>query len=443
MTSGESRETGLAGRARERVAAVADAMSGALDELGKALMAEFTGTIPELQGETAMLDMLLASSESNVATFVRTAQGKLALADAEAPAAAVSYARRLAQRGTPTRALLRAYRLGQQRALDWALEELGRQETDAAVLLAAARILHQLASEYVDKVCEQVLAEYEQEREYWLAHRNTVRVTTLAAVLGEEEIDIATASQGLAYWLRQQHLGLVLGLDPGGLDPGGQDSGGQDSGQDPGHQGLRRLEQALDAVSSALGGEGQPLFMPQDRTLAWGWVPLGRAAKVLDRAAVERAVQAAGDDVHVALGTPASGLSGFRATHLEALRAHSVVTTAAERRLPVTSYADLGVGVAALAARDVPVARELVLRTLGGLAADDEGAERLRETLLVFLAEKGSYQATGERLHLHRNTVKYRLDKAREIRGRSLEEDRVSLEVALLACRWLGRSVLA
>ena len=79
---------------------------------------------------------------------------------------------------------------------------------------------------------------------------------------------------------------------------------------------------------------------------------------------------------------------------------------------------------------------------LGPLAADDEGAERVRETLLTFLTEKGSFVATAERTHLHKNTVKYRVDKAIELRGRPIDDDRFNLELALIACRWLGESVL-
>ncbi|HSV38625.1 MAG TPA: helix-turn-helix domain-containing protein, partial [Nocardioidaceae bacterium] len=83
-----------------------------------------------------------------------------------------------------------------------------------------------------------------------------------------------------------------------------------------------------------------------------------------------------------------------------------------------------------------------VAKALGSLALDNEGAERLRDTLLAFLTEKGSYTATAERVHLHKNTVKYRVDRAVEERGRPLDEERLELELALVACRWLGSSVL-
>ena len=110
------------------------------------------------------------------------------------------------------------------------------------------------------------------------------------------------------------------------------------------------------------------------------------------------------------------------------------------RRL--TSFADPEVRTAAMLAADLETTRRLVGKALGGLAADSESAERLRDTLLIFLGEKGSYTATAERVHLHKNTVKYRIDKAVEERGRPLDDERLELELALVACRWLGSSVL-
>ena len=55
---------------------------------------------------------------------------------------------------------------------------------------------------------------------------------------------------------------------------------------------------------------------------------------------------------------------------------------------------------------------------------------------------RGSFVAAAERLHVHKNTVKYRVDRAVAARGRPLDEDRLELELALVATRWLGRAVL-
>jgi len=86
--------------------------------------------------------------------------------------------------------------------------------------------------------------------------------------------------------------------------------------------------------------------------------------------------------------------------------------------------------------------RPWVLSTLAGLADDDEHHVRLRETLLVFLQSGGSYKTTAEQLMLHKNTVQYRIRKAKESLGRPVGENRHDVELALRASHWLGSSVL-
>lgn len=415
----------LARRTTARVAEVANTMGEGLTELSRTLHQELAESIPELRGDPLILELLRASVEGNVETFLHAAQHDIAIEDLTVPSAAIEYARRLAQRGISSNALLRAYRLGQQRVLDWALAEIGREEADDRVAFAAARAMHTMTFAYVDRVSEQIVAEYEAERERWLANRNTLRATMLGQLLDGVDVDLAEAEQALGYRLRQNHLGLVLwSAEP-----------------DASTVELRRLESLLAGVACAHGA-GTPLFIPQDHSVGWGWIPLGRSTPEFDVTAVHRLVGEAGPALRVAAGTPAAGATGFRASHLEAQRAHLVATIAADQALPVTTYADPGVRAAALLAGNVDLTRDLVRTALGSLGTDDEGAERLRETLLAFLTEKGSYVATAEVVHLHKNTVKYRVDKAIEARGRPLDDDRFNLELALIACRWLGRAVL-
>ncbi len=194
-------------------------------------------------------------------------------------------------------------------------------------------------------------------------------------------------------------------------------------------------------LASAVGASGQLLFFPRDRSTGWGWLPLGREASAIDLDAAA-AELGAHESLRIALGSPGAGLTGFRVTHLEAVRAQQVALAAQATARAITSYAEPEVRTAAMLASDLEASRRLVSKALGGLAADTEGAERLRETLLTFLSEKGSYTATAERVHLHKNSVKYRVDKAVEERGRPLDDERLELELALVACRWLGASVL-
>lgn len=57
----------------------------------------------------------------------------------------------------------------------------------------------------------------------------------------------------------------------------------------------------------------------------------------------------------------------------------------------------------------------------------------LRETLEAFLANSGSWSRTAEQLHLHVNTVRYRIGRVQELSGRDLSslEDRVDVFLAL------------
>jgi DNA-binding PucR family transcriptional regulator len=61
-------------------------------------------------------------------------------------------------------------------------------------------------------------------------------------------------------------------------------------------------------------------------------------------------------------------------------------------------------------------------------------AERLIQTLHVYLDERGSLTRTAQRMNLHRNAVAYRVNRAFEL----LEVDRESADDLLLlqlACR--------
>ena len=138
-----------------------------------------------------------------------------------------------------------------------------------------------------------------------------------------------------------------------------------------------------------------------------------------------------------------SGLAGFRRTHLEALEAQRVAMIRDDPTRPVTGFHEPGLNVAALLALDLNQTRRWVHETLGKLAYDDEKHDRLRETLLLFFRHDSSYTATAEVLVMHKNSVKYRVATAEKILGRRLGDDRQAIELALTACHWLGRAVLA
>jgi hypothetical protein len=91
----------------------------------------------------------------------------------------------------------------------------------------------------------------------------------------------------------------------------------------------------------------------------------------------------------------------------------------------------------ALVREDPELIGDFMRRKLGGLAGDDPATERLRESVLVWLREGSNATVAATRLHTHKNTVRYRLQKAEEALGHPLNEDRLGLELALtLAVRF-------
>jgi len=198
---------------------------------------------------------------------------------------------------------------------------------------------------------------------------------------------------------------------------------------------ITRLEHAITHVAGKAGCP-DPVFLPRDVSSAWAWLPLG-IRDTFDAAGASTA--GVDGDIHFAFGDAAKGVAGFRLTHRQALAAQSVALAAGS---PPRAVAFSEVAPVAMMLGSADLLRPWVLSTLGGLAADDEHHARLRETLLAFLRNGGSYKTTAEQLMLHKNTVQYRVRKAQESIGRPVGDNRGDIELALRASHWLGSSVL-
>jgi len=124
-----------------------------------------------------------------------------------APAAAVEYARRLAQRGTPLTALLRAYRLGPACLSSWLLRELARQADDAQMITAVTLDMPKIVAGYIDQTSEKMVTSYARERENWLRNRSAARAARVRDLLSGARIDVRAAEATLGYRLRQYRVG--------------------------------------------------------------------------------------------------------------------------------------------------------------------------------------------------------------------------------------------
>ena len=399
---------------------VAD-VAGALAPRGAALSADvyalIVREIPQLRADRQGLTLLDTGVSENVATVLHILQHGIDVERIRIPPAAEEHVRRLAQRGVLT-AVLRSYRIGATRFQHWCFQELARRTADATVVSAAGLFMTEVIASYIDRVSEELVSTYESEREHWLRNLSAARDGRVKALLRGERVGIDSSEAILGYRLRQHHVGVVCWMHEA----------------DPGAGALARLERATVDAAERAGCEGRPMFLPQDESCAWAWLPLGGQRSLAAEASP------ASDDIRFAFGAAGAGLDGFRRTHQQALGAQAVAVAAGPSGPTVTSFHD--VAPLALMANSIELTRAWVVETLGALADDDEQSARLRETLRVFLSEKGSFKATAEKLTLHKNTVQYRVRKAEDILGARLDENRLQIELALLACRWLRGAVL-
>jgi DNA-binding PucR family transcriptional regulator len=387
-------------------------------DLAKALTVRILEEEPELGADAALVESLNASVLDNVSTVLRVFEVRPDPQSVRAPAAAVDYARRLAQHGVPIAALLRTYRLGQAAFQQAVLGAIAQADLDSATVAAAAEELSTVAFAYVDRISEEVVAAYQQERDDWMRNRTAARSARVSALLGNNVADLVEVEKTLNYRLDQVHLALVAW------------SATTASGADR----LARVERVVVQLAQDLAGPRAPLTVVRDESTVWAWLPRANASPVTVAAPAD-------DGVRIALGDPAAGAEGFRRSHRQARQARLVAMTAdAEVQQPVTAWAD--VGAVALMCADRDALADWVRDTLGGLAGQDESMTRLRETLSTFLAAGGSFTSAAQLLHMHKNTVQYRVRKAEEALGRPLTARRRDVELALQACQWLGAAVL-
>jgi hypothetical protein len=423
MQTGPNGGTARAAQAEAQVAAVGATLNEELADVVSQLHQQISADIEPLSRDESLLRLLRASIEGNIDTFLHMLQHNISIDLMQVPPAAIEYAHRLAQRGVPVRALVRAYRLGQGTLLQRSFEVLEQRAGDFELATLAAQRLTAITFSYIDWITEHILEAYEDERDRWLQQRTATRAARVRELLQDARSDIGDSENTLGYQISTRiHLALVVWTSTEKLFKVGGSHLIKFTGQ----------------LAERLGCAASPLCLPFDQVTAWAWLPFDSQAPSPE--ALRTAVGAIGAGVAVAVGEPAAGIAGFRRSHQQAQMVQATMLAADPTSTSVTTFDE--VGPIGLFCGDLEATRTWVGETLGPLALDDENHARLRETLRVFLAADGSFVAAAEQLSLHRNSVYYRVRKAEEQRGRPVEADRLDVEIALKACRWLGRSVL-
>ncbi|MFE7776705.1 PucR family transcriptional regulator [Streptomyces sp. NPDC057445] len=408
--------------AAKQLSVVAENVGSHLPEVCRDIEEYVLAEMPQLRGDATVIKSLQTSIAENAATLLHVFENDMPLDKIEGPAAALEYARRLAQRDVPLNTLIRAHRIGSWRFLQWCLDELNRQDADHELSTATNRRMLRASFGYNDRVTEHVIVVYQQERDHWLLSQTAARAARVRDILTEKNVDLNWAEPALGYRLRQHHLGLVAWL------PTLKGEGA----------GLALLDRITNEIARKLDCPARPLFVPRDAVLSWAWLPFGSHSEVSSEQ-LSNAVERSDPSVHVCAGSIGYGIEGFRSTHRQALRTQELAAAAS----PAPQFTDFSaVAPIALMATNIDDMRAWVWGILGPLAVDDENSARLRETAQIFLGTGCSYTATAGAQILHKNTVQYRIRKAEEIMGHPVQRGHADLEVALRAVQYLGSTLL-
>jgi hypothetical protein len=307
--------------------------------------------------------------------------------------------RRAAFEGVPLWCLLRAVWLAGARI---------SEDSAALVLLPGADPLssggggggggaNRLVSDLVSRFSAQaaqayVMEEFRQDREASPAAAQAVR-NLLAGAPGSG----GACERVLGLDFSNHHLAAVVAVAGGSAGP------------------LRRFAAELTWVL----GASPPLLVPRDRDAVWlltSWRrPPGTGLAQRLRAAV---TAPPGLRLAMGSGSAGQGADGFRSSLLRA--------ETAEKLMPKWTTSWLcgyeEIAIPALLTKDPQEARLIVEETLGDLGRADPWYAELRETLRLYLAFGRSRVRVAEELHVSRNTVTYRAQKALQLLTLGLDE---------------------
>jgi hypothetical protein len=411
-------ETTLDPTVRRALTDAADGVEREAQRIAAEMAAVLHRDVPELLDDPRSIEDSERVGRHIIRSFLRMLRRGEPVESFEPVAGALATARALARSGRGLLPLLRLCHVGHGVFLAEWDAQLGALQLDVDVLLAATRATQSLTFDWVDIFSRQLAAEYERERERLERTGETQRALMIRSLLRGEAHDPQAASRVLGHDLRRHHTALVLWTEDDRPDAG------------------TTLSRAAMVLSGELGG-GRPLLLPVAGTVTWAWISTTAPPT---EALLRAATAPRSDGVSLAIGETAFGAAGFRDSHRDAEDAFRVALLGRRRPGSVVPYRR--VELAALLSADLERTQRFVRTQLGPLAADDDEHARLRATLRVYLDERGSRQATADRLGVHANTVGNRVRACQQALGRDAVLHRVELHVALMLAQLLGPSVL-
>lgn len=368
-----------------------------------------SAVFPDRAQDDTFVASLGRCTRENVAGVVEVLAGRIALRDVDGHNAR-EFAGLVARLGIPLSELERSYWVGVERLWqDWFdLCRMTSAESKAELpdLLGGST---SLLFGYVDRVLSQVVERYTIVTDEMSATCEDRRREVVLRLLDGSATEAGDAVDTLlGYRMRATHVGLLFTSENS-----------------------REATRALAALREASKAPVSLLVQPDAGTW-FGW--LGYHDGVDNRRLEKLRLTATELGEPVTIGDPGRGLAGFCRSHQTARRTAELRSTL---RQPPSCLCARDMRLETFLLENPASARRFITDELGGLAADTERAQRIRGTLLTWLAV-GSQAKAATELGVHENTVRMRVRCAAEELGAGLADRRTELLVALRLCEALG-----
>lgn len=244
------------------------------------------------------------------------------------------------------------------------------------------------------------------------------------------EDSIVSRGQQLGHDLLVDHLPVVLEVDP---------KPASESVEDDQLNAARQRRRFPEVARSLLQRDEHDVLVAEREGVVLAFVPTATglepavAVGLVERVRCDVQEALPGLRISAGVSRPVSGPRGFAVGRVEASDAVGI----AQKLLGggrTVHYGQVGIERLLFHLLGNRELERFALDVLGELLTyDAQHQGELVETLDVFLRCNGNHVRAARELHLHRNTLLYRLDRVREILSRDLEdaETRLALQVAL------------
>lgn len=325
----------------------------------------------------------------------------------------LALARYLVRHGLDNVAVVETYRMAERVAVRLWMRIVFRLTSDPEEIRELFEVSERSINSFLSATISEVLRQMQIERHELTRGTHAERRETVALILDGAPITSQLAGKRLGYNLEQNHTAAVIWGDESNIE-------------------LSDLDRARELLIHAWH-ERRSLSVLASADTRWVWL---QGDDDVDLAGVAAAMSRL-PGVRIAIGSTASGIVGFRRSHLDAITTQRVMTRLGSTQR-IASFTDAQ--LISLITADPDQVDRFIKRTLGDFESADP---ELQRTVLTFIHEKCNAARTAERLFTHRNTVDRRLARADELLPQPLEVAIVHVAVALEALRWRNSGSVA